>query len=217
MAGNIRTQKQDKRLAFFNRIIYASMPGAYNAMDMFTFGAWWRLVRRALEFVPPGKRVLEVGFGPGRLHVELSRRSRQCLGIDLASGMCRFTRRRLLRAGLPAMISRGSVFSLPYAEAAFDVVVSTFAFSGFPDDRSAIEEMARVVNPGGRIVLVDICLPPDRNRLGTSLAQTWLRFGDFLYDYQALMETAGLNIRALRYFGPGNHITAVVGEKPPVH
>jgi ubiquinone/menaquinone biosynthesis C-methylase UbiE len=209
-----RTQSQERWLRFFNAVVYNSLAPFYDSMDWLTFGAWWRLVRRALDYVPPGGRVLEIGFGPGKLHVELARRADLCIGLDLARGMCRFTQRRLRRAGLDSRITRGSVYTLPYPTGAFDAVVSTFAFSGFPDGADAMREMARVTSPGGRVVLIDIGLPGDGNRLGRFLAHLWERMGDFLYDQPAVMQEAGLQVAVYEEFGPGSHIRAVVGENP---
>ncbi len=208
-----RTQAQDRWLRFFNSAGYNALAPVYNAMDWLTLGAWWRLVRRALEEVPSAGRVLEVGFGPGRLHAELARRVNRLVGLDLAWGMCRFTARRLARAGLPAHLTRGSVFALPYRDTTFDTVVSTFAFSGIPNGAEALREMARVVTPGGRVVIVDISLPPDGNRLGTFWAHLWEQLGDYLYDQPALMESTGLRVVRLTYFGPGRHICMITGQK----
>lgn len=213
MSATNRRPEQDRWLQFFNRVLYNTLAPAYDAMDWLTLGAWWRLVRRALDYMPPNGRVLEVGFGPGRLQVELARQATLSVGLDLAWGMCRLTHRRLQRAGLPSKITRGSVFSLPYPANTFDTVVSTFAFSGFPDGQAAMDEMVRVTAVDGRVVLVDIGLPPDGNRLGTFLAHLWERMGDFLYDMPGMMETAGLTISEHQAFGPGRHIYAVVGEK----
>ncbi len=213
MESHKRTVFQDRSLRFLNEVVYNAFAPAYDAMDWLTFGAWWRLVRRALGYVPEGGRVLEIGFGPGKLQVALARRATLCLGLDLARGMCRFTQRRLRRAELPSRITRGSAFALPYPSDTFDTVVSTFAFSGLPDGAEAVRETARVLGPGGRFVLVDIGLPGDGNWLGTALARTWERMGDFLYDQPAQMEAAGLSVRVFEAFGPGKHIRAIVGEK----
>ena len=208
-----RTPSQERRLRFFNQVIYASMASAYNALDWLTLGAWWRLVGRALRYVPRGRDVLEVGFGPGKLHAQLAKTARLCVGVDLAWGMCRFTQLRLRQAGLPLRIVRGSVLELPCRAEAFDVVVTTFAFSGFPDGMNALREMTRLTKPGGRVVMVDIGLPRDGNRAGMFWARVWERMGDFLYDQAAMMQAAGLEVVTYEEFGPGNHIRAVVGEK----
>ncbi len=208
-----RSRSQEFWLRFFNKVVYPALPPVYNSLDWFTFGATWRLVRTALDFVPSNRRVLEVGFGPGRLHAELVRRSSLCVGLDLAAGMCRYTRRRLQRLGLPSRITRGSVSALPYPADAFDVVVSTFAFSGFPNGTDAMREMARVTAVGGQVVLLDIGLPRNHNRVGMFLAHLWESMGDVLYDQPELMRQAGLHTVVFKEFGPGSHIRAIVGEK----
>ncbi|MBZ0301645.1 MAG: methyltransferase domain-containing protein [Anaerolineae bacterium] len=208
-----RSRAQDQRLRFWNQVVYSALAPIYNGLDWLTFGVWWRLVRRALEAIPPNQQVLEIGFGPGKLHVELARQAALCAGLDLAWGMCRYTQRRLIHADLPVRITRGSVYELPYPNVAFDCVVSTFAFSGFPEGPRALAEMARVTRSGGRVVLVDIGLPEDGNRLGTGLARLWEQMGDFLYDLPAMMAEAGLRVITFKEYGPGRHIRLVVAEK----
>lgn len=208
-----RTMAQERWLRFFNQVVYATLAPAYDAMDWLTLGTWWRLVSRALDYVPAGAQVLEVGFGPGKLHAQLVRKARVRAGIDLARGMCRFTQRRLRRDGLPNHLVRGSAFALPFPTSSFDIVVSTFAFSGFPDGSDALREMARVMRPGGRVVIVDIGLPRDSNRAGIFWARLWEKMGDFLYDQPAMMLEAGLEVTTYEEFGPGSHIRAVVGAK----
>lgn len=208
-----RTTSQDRWLRFYNNVLYEVFPAAYNAIDRFTFGTWWRLVRRGLDFVPEGGRLLEVGFGPGRLHAALAERAELCVGLDLAWGMCRFTQRRLRQAGLPRRIVQGSVLKLPFPDRSFNTIVSTFAFSGVPSGEHTMAEMARVANLGGCVVLVDIGIPQNANRMGTMLARLWERMGDYLYNQPQMMQDAGLVVTTLEEFGPGDHIRAVVGQK----
>lgn len=208
-----RTASQERWLRFFNRVVYDALPPAYDSLNWLTFGAWWRLISRALDYIPPGGQVLEVGFGPGRLHAVLARQSDLCVGLDLAWGMCHFTQRRLQRAGLPIRLTRGSMFELPYATGTFDVVVSSFALSGVHDGGEAVREMARVTRAGGRLVLIDIGLPEDGNRAGVFLARLWEWMGDFLYDQPAMMRQAGLQVVEFKSYGPGNHIRVMVGDK----
>lgn len=207
------TASQERWLCFWNEVVYRSLAPLYDALDVLTLGAWWRLVRRALEYVSASGRVLEIGFGPGKLQVELAERLELCFGLDLAWGMCRFTQRRLRRAGLVPRLVCGDARRLPFAPAAFDAAVSTFAISGIRNAQAAASEQARVIAPGGRVVLVDIGLPSDGNRLGRFLARLWERMGDFLYDQRSLMHAAGLEVVEFEEFGPGRHVRAVVGER----
>lgn len=198
----------------FNDLIYDSLAPFYDAMDWLTFGAWWRLVRRALEHVPSRGDVLEIGFGPGKLHVEIARKVDLSFGLDLAWGMCRLTQRRLRRSGLPQRLTRGDALFLPFSDSAFDVLVTTFTLAGLPDGGQAVREMARVLRTGGRVVMVGIGVPSDGNRLGTLLARLWESIGDVLYDQRGLVQQAGLTLATYREFGPGRHIRLIVAHKP---
>jgi len=84
------------------------------------------------------------------------------------------------KAGLEGNIVRGSVYDMPYSDGSFDTIVTTFSFSGgFRKGRQAMKEMVRVMAPGGRVIIVDIGLPLDHNRLGTFWARLWEWCGDF--------------------------------------
>ncbi len=208
------TSRQIQWQRRLNRWLYDSLAPLYDSMDWLTFGAWWRLVRRALEYAPTGGDVLEIGFGPGKLHLELVRRDPCIFGLDLARSMCRITQKRLLHSGRSARLTQGDALALPFAGASFDAVVSTFTFSGLPDGERAAREVARVLRPSGRLVMVDIGLPSDENIIGTLLARLWERVGDVLYDQPALMRTAGLDIDVFDEFGPGNHIRLIIAHLP---
>lgn len=75
-------------------------------------------------------------------------------------------------------------------------VVNTMAFTGYPDGAVASAELARVLTPGGRMVLIDINYPRNGNRIGTLLIDRfWKPFGDLIRDLPALLSDAGLEVR----------------------
>jgi ubiquinone/menaquinone biosynthesis C-methylase UbiE len=197
-----------------NNLLYDTLAPLYNAMDWLTFGAWWRLVRSALEHIPDHGDVLEVGFGPGKLQREISKRVDRCYGLDLSCGMCQLTKRRLRESGLPVRLTRGNALALPFPSESFDTVVSTFTHSGLPEGQVAILEMTRVLQAAGSLVMVDIGVPSDGNVLGTWLSRLWEAMGDVLYDQPELIRSAGLTITQYREFGPGRHIRLIVAERP---
>ena len=206
-------KRQSGWLEFYNRVLYNRFASLYAALDWLTLGVWWQLLSRALDYMPEKNRILEVGFGPGKLHVELVQRSEICVGLDMARGMCRLTQRRLASVGLTSLLTQGDMQALPYPDGAFDALVSTFALPGVPDGLRAVQEMARVVKADGRIVLVDVGLPADGNRFGTFWARLWKQMGGILHDHPSLFEQTGLAIRDYAEFGPGKHIRVMVGEK----
>jgi ubiquinone/menaquinone biosynthesis C-methylase UbiE len=154
---------------------------------------WWRRwLRQALPHIA-GPRVLEVSFGTGWLLTQYAARF-ETHGIDLNEAMVAVARRNLERGGAVAALRRGNVESLPYPDDAFDTVVNTMSFSGYPDGTRAMAELSRVVRPGGRVVLIDVGYPGDGNRLGTAIANLWKRTGDLIRDMDRLFGKFGFDV-----------------------
>jgi ubiquinone/menaquinone biosynthesis C-methylase UbiE len=70
--------------------------------------------------------------------------------------------RKLRRQRGYAWLLMGDAARLPYRDGSFDAVFHHGGIAEFPDKRSAIAEMSRVVRPGGKVVICDPGLPPDR-------------------------------------------------------
>jgi ubiquinone/menaquinone biosynthesis C-methylase UbiE len=147
------------------------------------FEAWGRLVDsrarvrvRALCAVTDTDAVLEVGVGAGSQLAALAsaNRSGRTVGVDLADGMLRETRRRLTAASMTHVeLLRADACELPFADDEFDVVTSAYVLDILPwdDIRRALTEFRRVLRPGGRLVLCHVT-PGERG---------WHRVGDHLY------------------------------------
>ncbi len=119
------------------------------------FAGQWRVWQRLAIPRLSGQEVLEVGCGIGTLLVEMAQAGYRCRAIDRSPQMVAATRDRLRRAGLAdtVEVTQGSVQRLPYADASFDSVVSTFP-TEYIADPAALREMARVLRPGGRVIIV---------------------------------------------------------------
>ncbi len=101
--------------------------------------------------------------------------------------MVRTAGRNVREAGLRVELQRASVEAIPYERDTFDTVVNTMAFSGYPDGKTAMSEMRRVLRPGGRLVMIDVGYPSDDNRAGTFLTTLWKnQFGDLIRDMDSL-------------------------------
>lgn len=208
--GRINRETIQKR--FWNPV-YDHLAWLYDGVDWFTGNTTQRLRQPVLRFLPaPGSRVLEIGFGSGRLHLELAGRY-QMAGLDQAAGMVRLTRNRLQARGLGSDLRQGSVYHIPWADASFDAVVLTFAFSAFPDASRALAEMIRVVKPGGRIIIVDAGESHTGNRMAHWLSELWEFLGDYMRDEVPLMQAQGLDVHREEY-GPWGCIHVVVGTRP---
>jgi ubiquinone/menaquinone biosynthesis C-methylase UbiE len=191
----------------------------YDAVDWFTANTTHRLRKRGLRHLPqPGSRLLEIGFGSGKLHLELAERY-EMAGLDLAPGMVRLTKRRLAARGRKSDLCIGSAYGLPWPNGHFDAVLSTFAFSAFPDADRALDEMVRVIRPGGMVLIVDAGEASDGNIFARFLARLWEAFGDYMRDEVPLMAARGLEVEREEY-GPWRCVHVVVGTKkpnPPIH
>jgi demethylmenaquinone methyltransferase/2-methoxy-6-polyprenyl-1,4-benzoquinol methylase len=116
---------------------------------------WWRRSAAAALGANPGSRVLDLGCGTGRLG-ELLVPDHPVTGVDVSSGMLSKARRRA--AGRLSLV-QGSAFRLPFREGSFGGAVSAFVLRNLEDLTTAFAELARVVAPGGRVVLLDITEP----------------------------------------------------------
>ncbi len=122
------------------------------ASDRVSGGRWKRWGRTSVSYVN-GRRVLELGHGPGHLLIELKRAGYQPTGIDLSRGMGRLTAHRLRRARIDVPMVRCRVEALPFHANSFDAAVATF-----PTDDilklNTLQEVARVIPQGGRLAMV---------------------------------------------------------------
>jgi ubiquinone/menaquinone biosynthesis C-methylase UbiE len=190
--------------------VYDRLSRFYDAVDWFTGNTTHRFRLHAWPYLPPeGSRVLEIGFGSGRLHAELAGRY-DLSGLDRAFGMARLTRRRLAARDLHSDLCAGSVYDLPWPDDHFDALISTFAFSAFSDAGRALDEMVRVTRPGGKVIIVDAGEAADGNRMAHWLAELWEAFGDYMRDEVPLMEARGLTVER-QEFGPWGCVHVVVG------
>jgi ubiquinone/menaquinone biosynthesis C-methylase UbiE len=112
-----------------------------------------RCSREVAALVPlrPGQSVLEVGYGPGVLLAALERRPERprLLGVDPSSEMARLARRRAPGADL----STGSAAATGLADGSVDHVVSVNTVAIWPDLDAGLDELRRVVRPGGSVIL----------------------------------------------------------------
>jgi len=103
-----------------------------------------------------GRQTLEVGLGYGTLSEALARMGADYHGMDIAAGPVGMVRHRLesVPGARPEQVQQGSVLELPFPDASFDLVASIGCLHHTGDLFGAIQEVRRVLRPGGRLVLM---------------------------------------------------------------
>jgi ubiquinone/menaquinone biosynthesis C-methylase UbiE len=140
-------------LRFAFEQLYTNFAWAYDWVSRTFFLGQWRVWQRAtLRFIE-GERVLEVGMGTGDLQLDLLRAGYEAYGVDLSPQMLRRALRKARGLGVQLRACRASASALPFPDAWFDSVVSTFP-SDYIGHTETLLEIGRVLRPGGRLVVV---------------------------------------------------------------
>ncbi|SRR5579884_1235627 len=151
--------RYDLMLWFFNTF---TAPGTWQALQQ-------RII--ALAQFQHGEAVLDVGCGTGTLAIA----ARQ--GVDATGSVCGIdpgpkqiarARHKAARAGLSIDFQIGAIEQIPYPDQSFDIVLSILMMHVLPDDLKArgLIEIARVLKPGGRVLIVDTRRPEEQSQPG---------------------------------------------------
>ena len=138
--------------------MFDRIAGVYDVMNsVMTAGLHHRWRERAADLarVGPGTRALDVATGTGDLAIALARRGGEVVGSDFSEGML-----ERARAKSPQVRwEHANALALPYDDDAFDAATVGFGARNFSELERGIAEMARVVRPGGRVVVLEITTP----------------------------------------------------------
>jgi ubiquinone/menaquinone biosynthesis C-methylase UbiE len=132
-------------------------------------------IRAALS-EKPFRSLLDLGTGTGRMLEMFGPDIERGLGLDLSLDMLLLARDRLERAGLRnCSVRQGDIYDLPLANGSFDVVILHQVLHFLDDGARAIREAARVLRPGGRLLVVDFA-PHEQEFLREQFAHRRLGF-----------------------------------------
>jgi demethylmenaquinone methyltransferase/2-methoxy-6-polyprenyl-1,4-benzoquinol methylase len=150
------------------REMFDRIAGVYDLFNSaMTVGLHHRWRERAVDVaqVGPGSRVLDVATGTGDLALELARRvapGGEVVGSDFSEAMLARARAKAATAdtrGLVPSFEWADALELPYGEDSFDAATVGFGVRNFSDLGQGLAELARVVRPGGRVVILEMTTP----------------------------------------------------------
>lgn len=127
-------------------------------LQLFTYRPIHDAVLAQLDGLEPST-VVDLGCGTGQLTQRLMRRfpDADIVGVDVSDGMLTEAAGRLRQVGGDAQpLVRADALQLPFAASSVDLVVCTESFHWYPDQAAALAELARVLNPGGRLLIASI-------------------------------------------------------------
>ncbi len=146
-----------------------------------------------LTVAAPLGDLLDIGCGHGRILKLLASRARRAVGVDIDSDARRLARAEVLLAGLPnCSLRKGNMYALPFADSDFDTVILDDVLREARDPSAALYEAARLLKPGGRLLLLSRC---DAESVAT-----------FESDFATWSQSAGLRLAKPRQIPARNPV-----------
>ena len=141
--------------------MFDSLASRYDVMDALMTGGldrvWMTALRKAVA-PHPGERILDVAAGTGASSAALAKGGAEVVACDLSEGMIEVGRERH-----PELeFVHGNAMDLDFEDGSFDAVTISWGLRNIPDPQLALREMARVVRPRGRLVVLEFSTPPSR-------------------------------------------------------
>ncbi|MGH3322379.1 MAG: class I SAM-dependent methyltransferase [Streptosporangiaceae bacterium] len=113
--------------------------------------------RQVAERARSGSKILEVAPGPGYLSIALARTGDYAVtGLDISETFVEIARKNAAEAGARVDFRHGNASAMPFDDDSFDFVVCYAAFKNFSEPVRALQEMCRVLRPGGRTLIIDL-------------------------------------------------------------
>ena len=143
------------------RTLFATIADRYDLITaLLSYGqdARWKKQLVALAYVRPGERALDLAAGTGDIAFAVAAAGARTVALDLTHRMLQLAQQK---SRTVAFIT-GDMASLPFQSASFDLVTTGYGLRNVPDLNGAIDEIARVLKPGGRLLSLDFNRPENR-------------------------------------------------------
>ncbi len=144
--------------------LFNNISGTYDMLNhSLSFNSDRRWRRKAVRRLVPGRDLLDVAVGTGDLAFEIIRQGKaeHVTGADLSVEMMRIGREKARARNMSERVSfeEASALSLPYADDRFDAVTCAFGVRNFSDREAGLNEMRRVLRPGGELMVLEFSRP----------------------------------------------------------
>src|ERR671937_397311 len=111
--------------------------------------------KEVANHIQDGCSVLEVAPGPGYLAIELAKLGTfRIIGLDISKDFVEIARRNAKEAGVEVEFRQGNVSDIPFPDNTFDFIICTAAFKNFKEPLRALNQMYRVLRPGGAALII---------------------------------------------------------------
>lgn len=115
------------------------------------------LAKRIAAQIPPNSKVLEVAPGPGYCAIELANLgSYEIVGLDISKTFVEIGAANATKAGIRVDFRQGNASDMPFGDEMFDFVFCRAAFKNFTEPNRALQEIYRVLKPGGQALIIDL-------------------------------------------------------------
>ena len=119
--------------------------------------AYHRSAQLVAERVSEGATILELAPGPGYLSIELAKMGNyNIVGLDISATFVEIAKAKAREAGVDIDFRLGNASHMPLADDLFDFIVCSAAFKNFSEPVQALDEMFRVLKPGGKALIIDL-------------------------------------------------------------
>ena len=123
----------------------------------------WKRKMARLVALGESEQALDVCCGTGDLIVRLAKRGGRVAGLDMNGAMLNVARRRLVECNIgQARLYQADALQLPFGDGQFDVVTIAYGLRNLADYKIGLQEIFKVLKPGGRLAILDFGKPPNR-------------------------------------------------------
>jgi ubiquinone/menaquinone biosynthesis C-methylase UbiE len=148
---------------------------------------WRKQAAQLTDGLPDGATILEVAPGPGYFAIELARLGRfHVTGLDVSRTFVDIATTNARQAGVSVDFLLGNASAMPFAENSFDLVVCQAAFKNFSQPVEALNEMCRVLRPGGTAIIDDMDKSATSAAIAEEVAPMRLNWFNALFTRRAL-------------------------------